>query len=308
MKKLLIIAFTLAFVACSQTSSNFTYLPMPNFKNHTNDTNLRPSSGKKVSLRLIDLRRNEAVSQGFKDSVLKARIDEETRLLIQKLEAQSKQILAYKGYEVVQSGADYELLHSITLDLRELNAQKSEQWLKEEAINSSLELNLYSTITLQSLRKSSQTRQINTATALDQPVKITYASKDGKGVNFFKTTLSSVPTQVNKELSLAAVDIDNAFLSFYNGVLNNLVANLSNDLAGSNHINPASNALSNTPEESLEPLNFSTSQDLNKATSPNQPLQNLSQPQFQNLQTAPQENSQETQQENSQNNQGVTIF
>lgn len=297
------------FVACSQTSSNFTYLALPNFKNYASNERISQPSSQKVSVRAIDLRCNEALSQDFQNSVLKARIDEETRLLVQKLEAQSREILAHKGYEVVQSGADYELVHAVTLDIRELNPQRSEQWLKEEAINSSLELNLYSTITLQSLRNSNETRQINTATALDAPVKITYASKDGKGVGFFKTTLSSVPTQVNRELAVAAVDIDNAFVSFYNGVLSNLVANLSGaNVASGANLNTASGAQGGTFNKALNPANPASNSSNSLNSTPQAPLETPLQGSPQSLppQSTPQ--IQGTPSDNLQDNQGVTIF
>lgn len=230
MKKLfLLYIVSLFFISCSQTSSNFAYMPMPDFKNYSNNDVFHSNLGKSIHVRAIEVKYENQTSQDFSTSVLKSRIDEEMRLLIQKLQTQSAQILSSNGYKVVEGNADYELLHTITLNLKESDITKKDEWLKGEAIKSNLELALNSQISIQ----GNDSKQINTSTALDNPVSITYANKNADGINFFKTTLSSVPTQVNKELSFAALQLDNVFLKFYNAVLINLNNNLLNTFSQS---------------------------------------------------------------------------
>lgn len=210
----------LFFVACSQTSSQFHYMALPNFKPFTQSNEFHTAnSGVRVNVRSIVLEKKDEFSSDFASSVLKIRIDEETRLLIEALQRESKSILQAKGYEVVEVGGEFELLHTITLVTRESDILLDTQLLKEDAVSSKLEVILHSNAEFKS---STNSVKINTSTSLDQPVSLTYPSKNTGGVNMFKTTLSSVPTQINKGLEGPVFDIDNAFFNFYKGVLENI--------------------------------------------------------------------------------------
>ncbi|EJW4143444.1 hypothetical protein N9655_001879, partial [Campylobacter jejuni] len=57
-------------------------------------------------------------------------------------------------------------------------------------------------------------------------IDLTYPIKSSDGVGMFKTTLSNVPTQLNKGLERPAFEIDKAYLAFYKNTLNSLHANL----------------------------------------------------------------------------------
>ena len=50
---------------------------------------------------------------------------------------------------------------------------------------------------------------LSSSTKLDSLVALNYPIKNDDGVNMFKTTISTVPTQLNKGLEQPAFEIDN---------------------------------------------------------------------------------------------------
>ena len=71
MKKTLLLSTALFFVACSNTSSNFVHVSMPNFKPQTPTQIQAINSGIKIALEPLALEQNNNYSDNFENSVLK---------------------------------------------------------------------------------------------------------------------------------------------------------------------------------------------------------------------------------------------
>ncbi|KAA6227327.1 MULTISPECIES: hypothetical protein [unclassified Campylobacter] len=232
MKKYLLIISSLSlvislfFAACGGASSTFVNVSMPNFKPQVNPDIKPVSSGARVALQEINIERNNNYTDYFENSVLRIRIDEEIELLKQNLEEQMKNIIALKGYELSNSNPHYKLTSNITIYIDESNAQKSEQWLSGESITSNLGLRFEGHIDFINANKPQSATNIKSNTQLDSNVELVYPIKSTEGVNMFKTTLSSVPTQLNKGLERPAFEIDKSFLSFYKSTLKSLYENM----------------------------------------------------------------------------------
>ncbi|TQR32409.1 hypothetical protein DMB92_04745 [Campylobacter sp. MIT 99-7217] len=221
MKNLICLFFILFFVSCS--NSNFTYMPLPNFKAQVKESGADLTAS--VELKDIQIQRVSEYSNEFESSVLKIRIDEEIELLKERLKSQSEAILRTKGYKVVKNNADYEFSNTLSIIIKESNIQKNKELLSGEAINSDLNISFHSEMLLRNKTNSAHTK-ISSQTSLQDPINISYPFQNDQGVQMFKTTISSVATQINKSLEHEVFEIDKIFISFYKNSLTTLYHNL----------------------------------------------------------------------------------
>ncbi|ENK1724975.1 hypothetical protein AB2848_000905 [Campylobacter upsaliensis] len=226
MKKTLLLSTALFFAACSNTSSNFVHVSMPNFKPQTPTQIQAINSGIKIALEPLALEQNNNYSDNFENSVLKIRIDKENELLKQNLEEQIKTIAKLKGYELDNTNPDYKLKGIIKIFIDEKEIQKTSEWLSGDSIDSKLGLKFEGKIEVVDAYNPQNKTKISSDTKLDSFIDLTYPIKSSDGVGMFKTTLSNVPTQLNKGLECPAFEIDKAYLAFYKNTLNSLHANL----------------------------------------------------------------------------------
>ncbi|EAK0491807.1 hypothetical protein AAH52_04535 [Campylobacter upsaliensis] len=226
MKKTLLLSTALFFAACSNTSSNFVHVSMPNFKPQTPTQIQAINSGIKIALEPLALEQNNNYSDNFENSVLKIRIDKENELLKQNLEEQIKTIAKLKGYELDNTNPDYKLKGIIKIFIDEKEIQKTSEWLSGDSIDSKLGLKFEGKIEVVDAYNPQNKTKISSDTKLDSFIDLTYPIKSSDGVGMFKTTLSNVPTQLNKGLERPAFEIDKAYLAFYKNTLNSLHANL----------------------------------------------------------------------------------
>ncbi|EAH5200430.1 hypothetical protein D8J80_07615, partial [Campylobacter upsaliensis] len=169
---------------------------------------------------------NNNYSDNFENSVLKIRIDKENELLKQNLEEQIKTIAKLKGYELDNTNPDYKLKGIIKIFIDEKEIQKTSEWLSGDSIDSKLGLKFEGKIAFVDAYNPQNKTKISSDTKLDSFIDLTYPIKSSDGVGMFKTTLSNVPTQLNKGLERPAFEIDKAYLAFYKNTLNSLHANL----------------------------------------------------------------------------------
>ncbi|ELL1631827.1 hypothetical protein Q6T32_000752 [Campylobacter upsaliensis] len=226
MKKAFLLSTALFFAACSNTSSNFVHVSMPNFKPQTPTQIQAINSGIKIALEPLVLEQNNNYSDNFENSVLKIRIDKENELLKQNLEEQIKTIAKLKGYELDNTNPDYKLKGIIKIFIDEKEIQKTSEWLSGDSIDSKLGLKFEGKIAFVDAYNPQNKTKISSDTKLDSFIDLTYPIKSSDGVGMFKTTLSNVPTQLNKGLERPAFEIDKAYLAFYKNTLNSLHANL----------------------------------------------------------------------------------
>ncbi|MCR2117215.1 hypothetical protein CUPS3808_04965 [Campylobacter upsaliensis] len=226
MKKTLLLSTALFFAACSNTSSNFVHVSMPNFKPQTPTQIQAINSGIKIALEPLALEQNNNYSDNFENSVLKIRIDKENELLKQNLEEQIKTIAKLKGYELDNTNPDYKLKGIIKIFIDEKEIQKTSEWLSGDSIDSKLGLKFEGKIEFVDAYNPQNKTKISSDTKLDSFIDLTYPIKSSDGVGMFKTTLSNVSTQLNKGLERPAFEIDKAYLAFYKNTLNSLHANL----------------------------------------------------------------------------------
>ncbi|EPZ1884012.1 hypothetical protein ACXLC0_000941 [Campylobacter upsaliensis] len=226
MKKTLLLSTALFFAACSNTSSNFVHVSMPNFKPQTPTQIQAINSGIKIALEPLALEQNNNYSDNFENSVLKIRIDKENELLKQNLEEQIKTIAKLKGYELDNTNPDYKLKGIIKIFIDEKEIQKTSEWLSGDSIDSKLGLKFEGKIEVVDAYNPQNKTKISSDTKLDSFIDLTYPIKSSDGVGMFKTILSNVPTQLNKGLERPAFEIDKAYLAFYKNTLNSLHANL----------------------------------------------------------------------------------
>lgn len=227
MKKIIFLFTLLFFYACSNTSSNFVHFSLPNFKPQVSaNTDNIEKSGIKVKLSDIKIDQNSDYSEDFRQSVLNIRINKEIELLKENTKEQISTILALKGYEINNEIYDYELNTSINIFIKEDNLSQSSQFFNGQSIESDLIIIFDANIDFVNAKDSQDFQKIATNTKLDSGIKIIYPIKSEDGITMFKTSLSSVPTQLNKGLEEPAFNIDKAFLSFYKSTLNTLYNNI----------------------------------------------------------------------------------
>jgi len=255
MKKYILILNTLFlsfFLLSCGVSSNFVNVSMPNFKPQINTQVKIPDSNIKIALDPILIERNNNYSDYFENSVLKIRLDKEIELLKENLEEQIKTIVQLKNYEISQENADYKLESVVKIYIDEQNVKKSEQWLGGESVSSNLGLSFLGKIALIDLHNPQNTTKITSETKLDSLINLLYPIKSAQGMSLFKTSLSTVPTQLNKGLEIPAFELDKSFLSFYKNTLETLYKNLPQAQLSSNNKEQNFNEFQN--EELLEEL------------------------------------------------------
>ncbi|CAM4004117.1 Lipoprotein [Campylobacter hepaticus] len=227
MKKYIILIINILFLtACGGTSNNFINLSMPNFKPQTPTKIEAINSQISVKLETINLEQNNNHSDYFQNSVLKIRIEKEIELLKQNLEEQIKTILELKGYKITNSNPDYTLKSSINIYTEEKNVQKISNFMQGEFIKSNLGINFKSKIEFIDMHNLKNSSNFSNNTKLDSLIALNYPIQSNEGINMFKTTISTVPTQLNKGLEKPAFEIDKSFLSFYKNTLETLYKNL----------------------------------------------------------------------------------
>lgn len=222
-KYVLIVVAALFLVACS--SKDFVNISMPNFKSHISAKTGDVHSGTEVFLQPINIERSNSYSDYFEDSTLKIRIDREIELLKQNLEEQIRNIAKSKGYEIGNASAHYKLESIINVRVEEKNVEKMTNLLSGDSVSSSLGLSFEARIVFMDTRNSQNVTHMRSNAKLDSYVDLKYPIKSDNGIGIFKTTLSTVPTQLNKGLEDAAFEIDKSFLSFYKTTLNTLYEN-----------------------------------------------------------------------------------
>ncbi|MBM0636848.1 hypothetical protein LNU06_01535 [Campylobacter sp. VicNov18] len=227
MKKYIALIISMLFLtACGGTSNNFVNVSMPNFKPPT-PTKIEPlDSTISIALEPINLEQNNNHSDYFQNSVLKIRIEKEIELLKQNLEEQIKVIAQLKGYKIVNSNPDYILKTFISIDTEEKNVQKTSSFMGGDSIKSNLSINFKGKIDFIDAHNTQNSTQLSNNTKLDSFIMLDYPIKGDDGINMFKTTISTVPTQLNKGLEKPAFEIDKSFLAFYKNTLNTLYNNL----------------------------------------------------------------------------------
>ncbi|EAI6285525.1 hypothetical protein CY789_03465 [Campylobacter coli] len=262
MKKYFLFIIALFLAACSGASNNFVHVSMPNFKPQT-PTKVEPiDSGVSIMLEPINIEQNNNYSDYFENSVLKIRIDKEVALLKENLEEQFKTIAQLKGYKIVTSNPDYTLKSLINVLIEEKNIQKSNNFMSGEFVKSNLGIKFQGKIDFIDQHNPQNSTNLTSHTKLDSLVDLNYPIKTKDGINMFKTTISTVPTQLNKGLEKPAFEIDKSFLHFYKNTLNTLYNNLpkatdigktvpnsNTDSSGFNHFDTNTIFEENLPQE-----------------------------------------------------------
>ncbi|MBK1972087.1 hypothetical protein JG677_04430 [Campylobacter sp. TTU-622] len=227
MKKFITIGiFMILLSACSSTSSNFVNVSLPNFKPQV-PTKIEPiQSNVKISLEPINIEQNNNYSDYFENSVLKLRIEKEIDLLKENLEEQIKTIALLAGYEIDDKQPDYKLKTTISIYIEEKEIQKTNELLSGDFINSKLGMAFKANAEFINIYDPQNKTNMTSNTKLDSLISLTYPIKSDDGINMFKTSISSVPTQLNKGLERPAFEIDKSFLAFYKNFLNTLYSNL----------------------------------------------------------------------------------
>ncbi len=226
MKKYILLTSALFLLACGGTSNNFVNVSMPNFKPQV-PTKIEPiDSGVSIALESINIEQNNNYSDYFENSVLKIRIEKEIELLKQNLEEQIKTIIQLKGYKIVNSNPDYTLKSLINIYIEEKNIQKTNSFISGNSIQSNLGINFQGEMNFTDVHNPENSTNFSSSTKFDSLVPLNYPIKGDDGINMFKTTISTVPTQLNKGLEHPAFEIDKNFLTFYKNTLNTLYNNL----------------------------------------------------------------------------------
>ncbi|TEY02705.1 hypothetical protein [Campylobacter sp. US33a] len=224
MKKILLSsAAAFLLISCSNTSSQFINVSLPNFKPLAPTQITTPQSNIAINFSTIEIEQNNNYSDYFQNSILKIRLDKEIELLKQNTEEQIKTILALKGYKIDNtSNAPYSLKGKIIVFIQEDNIEKSSTWLNGESVNSTLSLSFKAKIDFVDNTNAQNYTEFSSNTNLDSSIHLVYPIKSGEGVNIFKTTISTVPTQLNRGLEKPAFEIDKTFLTFYKNTLDTL--------------------------------------------------------------------------------------
>lgn len=226
MRKYIVFFIALFLVACGGTSSNFVNVSMPNFKPQT-PTKIEPiDTGVSIIIEPIKIEQNNNYSDYFENSILKIRIEKEIELLKQNLEEQIKTIAQLKGYKIVNSNSDYILKSLVSVFIEEKDIQKSSSFMSGDSIKSNLGVKFQGKIDFIDAHNPENFTNFSGNTKLDSLVPLIYPIKNDDGVNMFKTSISMVPTELNKGLEKPAFDIDRSFLAFYKNTLNTLYNNM----------------------------------------------------------------------------------
>ncbi|TKX31340.1 hypothetical protein [Campylobacter estrildidarum] len=227
MKKYFLFVIFLFLVACSNTSSSFVNISMPNFRPQV-PIKIEPTDTEvTISLEPIIIEQNNNYSDYFENSVLKIRIEKEIELLKQNLEEQMITVAKLKGYKIVNSNSDYILKSLINVYIEERDVQKENSFMSGDFIKSNLGINFQGKISFIDAHNPQNSTNFSSNTKLDSLISLVYPIKNVDGVDMFKTTISTVPTQLNKGLERPAFEIDKSFLTFYKTTLNSLYSNLS---------------------------------------------------------------------------------
>lgn len=224
MKKYILTMMAVLFlVACS--SKDFINVSMPNFKPLASIKAQDVHSGIRVFLQPVRIEQNNNYSDYFENSILKIRIDKEIELLKQNLEEQIRAIAKSKGYEIGNANARYKLESVVNVHIEERNVQKTSNWLSGDSVSSNLGLSFEAKVVFVDTYNPQNATHMKSNAKLDSYVDLKYPIKSDNGIGVFKTTLSTVPTQLNKGLEDSAFEIDKSFLSFYKTTLNTLYEN-----------------------------------------------------------------------------------
>ncbi|MGH2327186.1 hypothetical protein ACRCD5_02445 [Campylobacter taeniopygiae] len=226
MKKYFFIFIFLFLSACSNTSSTFVNVSMPNFKPQTPIKTESIDSGITIALEPINIEQNNNYSDYFENSVLKIRIEKEIELLKENLEEQIATVAKLKGYKIVNSNPDYTLKSLISIYIEEQNPQKSDSFVSGDYVKSNLGIQFQGKVSFIDAHNPQNSTDLTSNTKLNSLISLTYPIKNDDGINMFKTTISTVPTQLNKGLERPAFEIDRSFIAFYKNTLNTLYSNL----------------------------------------------------------------------------------
>lgn len=224
MRQYFCIFVVLFLTACSNT--NFVNLSMPNFKSQVPTEISAPSSGIKISIKSLNVEQNNNYSDYFENSILKIRMEKEIELLKQNLEEQMKIIAKSKGYEVSEDAADYKLETLMKIYIEERDVKKTSEWLRGDFVDSKLDVKLEAKMDFIETHNPQNKTNISSNMALDSLIALSYPVKSDEGVSVFKTSLSTVPTQLNRGLEHPAFEIDKAFIAFYKNTINSLNTHL----------------------------------------------------------------------------------
>lgn len=228
MKRYFLLVLSVFFVACSSANSNFVTLSLPKFKPQVPNQTQTTYSGVKVFVEPVMIEQNNNYSDYFENSVLKIRLEKEFELLKQNLEAQIKAIMRLKGYEIVNSNADYKVQTLISVYMQESKVQKSSSFVSGDSIQSDFSLSFNAKIDFVDMYNTQNATNFLSSTKLDNPVSLSYPIRNNDGLVLFKASVSSVATQLNKGLENAAFELDKSFLAFYKTTVNTLYSNLAN--------------------------------------------------------------------------------
>ncbi|MDO4673619.1 hypothetical protein [Campylobacter sp.] len=226
MKKYFFAFVALFFAACVHTSSEFVNVSLPSFKPQEQAQVDVPSSGIRVAVRALEVEQNNNYSDDFENSILRIRMQKEAELLKQNLEEQMRVVVGLKGYELSEGVADYNLVGLIKIYIDEKEAKRADEWLSGSYVASKLGLKFEARLDFIDAHNPQNVTNITSNTKLDSWIDINYPVKSDGGLGPFKTTLSTVPTQINKGLERPAFEIDKAFIAFYKNTLNSLNAHL----------------------------------------------------------------------------------
>ena len=228
MKRYFLLVLSVFFVACSSANSNFVTLSLPKFKPQVPNQTQTTYSEVKVFVEPVMIEQNNNYSDYFENSVLKIRLEKEFELLKQNLEAQIKAIMRLKGYEIVNSNADYKVQTLISVYMQESKVQKSSSFVSGDSIQSDFSLSFNAKIDFVDMYNTQNATNFLSSTKLDNPVSLNYPIRNNDGLVLFKASVSSVATQLNKGLENAAFELDKSFLAFYKTTLNTFYSNLAN--------------------------------------------------------------------------------
>lgn len=217
LKYFFVLTLTCFFLACSGASSQFVNVSLPNFRFENTTQKSTQNQGLKARVSNLVIEQNNNYSNNFENSVLKIRLDKEIELLKARLEEELKNALKLKGYELDEENPTHELSGTIFIYINEDNVEQDSNWLKGEYIHSNLSLSMQARLNFAD--NANNIVKIDSNSALDSSVSIIYPIKNNKGLSMFRSTLSSVPTQLNKGLERAAFELDKVFLNFYKNTL-----------------------------------------------------------------------------------------
>ena len=222
MKKIALILSIVLFSACAKNS--ILIMPLPSFQAEFKEISHSIDQAA-YNYNLLQMQTKNEYSSYFEGSILKIRLDEELKLLAQKLEEASVKLLLAKGYDLSKT-KQYKLKENIIVLIKEEFDREKTDLLKGKQVSSNLSLELEFRA---SFNKVNDKNKIQTQTGVKtklEPIAINYPIKSDEGISTFKESISSIPTQVNANLKEAVFDIDEVFRTFYYEALNSLNENI----------------------------------------------------------------------------------